>query len=225
MVAGALSSAAREGGPSSRRLSNNEHGGADGEDMKSARLGMAIGSGRSLRGPEHNLRSMQMELALSWSISLSTMTCAECYKNTLKEGRTYRRELGNLITKRFQIAAEMGANVIFDGLNNLGRCFVFLDKALDFVDGKAAQRALKLRADGAGNSGGAGTDGGKNHKNKRKARNHDVAIFCHSSNSSTFAFPSDLGNSLHPFPPVSPPPSPPHFATTPCASFRIQRPY
>jgi ribosomal protein L15 len=38
-----------------------------------------------------------------------------------------------------------------------------------------------LRADGAGNSGGAGTDGGKNHKNKRKARNHDATVLCHSS--------------------------------------------
>lgn len=170
---------------------------------------MAIGSGRSLRGPEHNLRSMQMELAFSWSISLSTMACAECYKKTMREGRTYRRELGYLITRRFQVAAEMGANVVFDGLNDLGRCFVFLDEALDFVDGKAAQRALKLRADGSGNSCGAGTHGGKNHKNKRKGRNHGATIFCNSSNSSACVFSLRFGQLTSSAAPVSLPPPPP----------------
>ena len=47
-------------------------------------------------------------------------------------------ERSDLIARSFQITAEVGANVVFDGLYDLSGSLVLLDKAFDFVDGKAA---------------------------------------------------------------------------------------
>ena len=48
------------------------------------------------------------------------------------------RKLRNLIAECFQVAREVRAYVVFNSLDDLSRSLVFLDKALDFVDGKAA---------------------------------------------------------------------------------------
>ena len=47
-------------------------------------------------------------------------------------------KLRDLIAECFQVAREVRAYVVFNSLDDLSRSLVFLDKALDFVDGKAA---------------------------------------------------------------------------------------
>jgi hypothetical protein len=56
-------------------------------------------------------------------------------------------ELSNMVTQRLQITAEVGAYFILNGLDDLSRGLIFLDKTLDFVDGKTTESALKLRGD------------------------------------------------------------------------------
>jgi hypothetical protein len=99
-------------------------------------------------------------------------------------------QLRNLIAKSFEIAAEMGADTVFNGLDNLGRGFILFDETFDFIDGKAAESALELRGYAARESSGTRKNGSDNRQKQdthitrhrvSQYRMQCIQIFCFSS--------------------------------------------